>query len=509
MENKMEIGKAIKKKIEGLDQNPSDQLWGKIEKDLNAKSKNKYLFWLFPLVVFLGFTTFIAYNLLTDQSINNIINEVQKGRVSDVKIDSSDDKFNQNTVNNKKSEVSINNEKGVNSDKKTFNKKIIIKNLSLKNNENQVDSILKPNINTNRNSKKFYKKTTRLVRSNSKYDEYEVTLKRKYFFKKYKNKINYSLARTSKKKTKKNSALKNYKKPRIFANVKNVAISATQSPAVKNNATNETDTVNISNNKSDIEVPTSTTTTTLVKKDIKIKPKKNVLSDSIQNIKSENIKFEIVLNPYFGPTYYNSFGKGNLITDLAANSIKKGLFTYNYGVYFRWMATKRFGLRLGFGKTDYNYSISTANNNDYIDFNTVDLVNYTEAQIYNDFASASTVNFTQKTSYVEVPLEAYFVIKDYRKFEIAATTGLSFLFLRDNNLTLKSDAVQERVIGTNKKTLEFGYTVNAGLVFGYKLTKKLNFDISPSFKYQFIEVIRDENFQPFSVNLQAGLSFKW
>ena len=34
MENKMEIGKAIKKKLEGLDQNPSDQLWGKIENDL-------------------------------------------------------------------------------------------------------------------------------------------------------------------------------------------------------------------------------------------------------------------------------------------------------------------------------------------------------------------------------------------------------------------------------------------------------------------------------------------
>ena len=66
----MEIGKAIKERLKGLDQNPSDQLWGKIENDLNAKSRNKFLFWVFPLVVFIGFTTFFGYNFLTDQKIN-------------------------------------------------------------------------------------------------------------------------------------------------------------------------------------------------------------------------------------------------------------------------------------------------------------------------------------------------------------------------------------------------------------------------------------------------------
>ena len=505
MENKMEIGKAIKKKIEGLDQNPSDQLWGKIEKELNAKSRNKFLFWVFPLVVFIGFTTFCGYNFLTDQKIN-FYNKIDNEQLNKKNNPSSRNKLDPNSISSKSFKVLDSSQKIINGDQKTKNNEDISKHSSLKNIDKQIDSIIKPIKTLNKN---LYNKTTRLVRSNSKYDEYEVTLKRKYFYRKYKNKTKYSTVSVSKHRTKKNNAYKNYKQPRIFTKVEAELLPETENLTLKNNTLNDAVTINNLDNKSDIEIPQSATTTTMQKKDIKIKPKKNILADTTQIKKPQDSKFEIVLSPYFGPSYYDSFANGNLITARDATAKKKGLLTYNYGVYFRWMATERFGLRLGFGKTDYNYSVSTVNNNDFIDFNTVNVINYTETQIYNDFSTAPKVNFTQKTSYVEVPIEAYFVIKDYKKFEIAATTGLSLLFLRDNNLTLKSDAIQERVIGTNKKTLEFGYTVNAGLSFGYKLTKKLNFDISPSFKLQFIEVIRNENFQPFSANLQAGFSYKW
>ena len=505
MENKMEIGKAIKKKLEGLDQNPSDQLWGKIEKELNAKSRNKFLFWVFPLVVFIGFTTFCGYNFLTDQKIN-FNNKIDNEQLNKKNNPSSRNKIDPNSISSKSFKVLDSSQKIINGDQKTENNEDISKHSSLKNINNQIDSIIKPIKTLNKN---LYNKTTRLVRSNAKYDEYEVTLKRKYFYRKYKNKTKYSTVSVSKHRTKKNNAYKNYKQPRIYKIAKNLQLTSPENLIVENNADRKFDTLHNYKDIVDLEAPKSATTTTMQKKDIKIKPKKNILADTTQIKKPQDSKFEIVLSPYFGPSYYDSFANGNLITARDATATKKGLLAYNYGVYFRWMATERFGLRLGFGKTDYNYSVSTVNNNDFIDFNTVNVINYTETQIYNDFSTAPKVNFTQKTSYVEVPIEAYFVIKDYKKFEIAATTGLSLLFLRDNNLTLKSDAIQERVIGTNKKTLEFGYTVNAGLSFGYKLTKKLNFDISPSFKLQFIEVIRNENFQPFSANLQAGFSYKW
>ncbi|WP_431243861.1 hypothetical protein ACQ9BO_04985 [Flavobacterium sp. P21] len=44
MENRTEIGKAIRDRLENLDKNPNDLVWSKIEKDLNRKRKKE--FWL-------------------------------------------------------------------------------------------------------------------------------------------------------------------------------------------------------------------------------------------------------------------------------------------------------------------------------------------------------------------------------------------------------------------------------------------------------------------------------
>ena len=501
MESKMEIGKAIKEKLEGLNQNPDSQVWEKIEKNLDAKTERRPIFWIFPLIVFIGFTSFLAYNLFAEQTNNKSNGFHEKDTVHGNINKNTQNKSNQNKV------ISI--QKVANKESLTNNKTdIIIKNSATESTIIQKDSALRRNNKSDVRLKNKFIRTTRLVRSNSKYDEYEVTLKRRYFYKKYKSKIKYSSASMSKIKPKKKLVLKNHKKSGIVNGAKDLKTSAIENAFVENNSANKTDTVNNLNYNLDVTPPISATSTAIINKEIRRKVKKNVLADTTKIKKPQDKKFKIILSPYFGPTYYDSFGNENLITNQELSSEKKGLLTYNFGIYFRSMASEKFGIRLGFGKTDYNYSVSTLNDNNFIDINTVNLVNYTENQIYSLFSNDSKVKFVQKTSYFEVPIEAYFVIKDFKKFEIAATGGLSLLFLRDNSLTLQSDAIPEIIIGTNKKTLEFGYTVNAGFCFGYKLTKKLNFDVSPSFKYQFIEVIRDADFQPFSLNLQAGFSFK-
>jgi hypothetical protein len=53
MENKIDIGQAFREKLNNLDKNPSDLLWEKIEVELNKKKKNRFVFWLFPLLVVL------------------------------------------------------------------------------------------------------------------------------------------------------------------------------------------------------------------------------------------------------------------------------------------------------------------------------------------------------------------------------------------------------------------------------------------------------------------------
>jgi hypothetical protein len=247
------------------------------------------------------------------------------------------------------------------------------------------------------------------------------------------------------------------------------------------------------------------TNKTIIKK---IDKKTKKIEDSVQIKPIELPKMWLVGSVYFGPTFYNSFGNENYVVD-NQNSSKKGVLTYNYGFYLRWMTNKNIGLRLGLGKTDYHYAVSATNNNNFIETNNIMLQDYAPSQLYNIFQNSLTVDFTQKTAYYELPVEAYVIFKDHKNFEIATNFGLSLLFLDKNRTTLKSDRISEFQIGSNNNIQEFGYTANLGLNFSYKITKRINFDVSPSVKYQFIELIRNSNFQPFSLNLQTGFSYRF
>ena len=61
MENRTEIGKAIKNKLSDLDKNPSDFVWSKIETDLNKKRNRRILFWSIPSMVVIALLSSLLY----------------------------------------------------------------------------------------------------------------------------------------------------------------------------------------------------------------------------------------------------------------------------------------------------------------------------------------------------------------------------------------------------------------------------------------------------------------
>ncbi len=77
MENKKDIGKVFKDKLEQLDKTPSNRLWADIEKDLDAKKKRRPIFWLFPILFALGLGLG-AYYYFTDYSKNSITKKEKK-----------------------------------------------------------------------------------------------------------------------------------------------------------------------------------------------------------------------------------------------------------------------------------------------------------------------------------------------------------------------------------------------------------------------------------------------
>ncbi|SFD28915.1 hypothetical protein [Flavobacterium phragmitis] len=150
MENKNEIGKAIKDKLTHLDEAPRDFVWSKIEKDLNKKRRRRFLIWFIPSILLIGLLSTVATVNNKDQ---NEINETSKAPTH--LLQDKDKTKKQNAEQPKKTEIK----------KSNSNDTILI-----------------------RKSKdvKLIKQSSKLVSSTNEYEEYEVTKKYKITIRKEK-----------------------------------------------------------------------------------------------------------------------------------------------------------------------------------------------------------------------------------------------------------------------------------------------------------------------------------
>ncbi|MGH2664913.1 hypothetical protein [Flavobacterium sp.] len=349
------------------------------------------------------------------------------------------------------------------------------------------------------------KKTKRLIKSTDEYDEYEVVQKYTYVVKKKKKTFHVPNKKTYHSKNKNQSHFSKNKR--------------TLKKPLKSDQkiTNKTEFALIENKKDSPEIIETKTDSVIVPEPVaivepKIIPKKKLK----KTIPEDSVKIEIqkkrniYISPYFGPTHYESFGKGNSVSGQYKNDKKKGALTYSYGCYVRWMFDDKIGSRTGVGKTNLEYVTNIRKSrHDFIDTKNINLVSsMTSEEINTQFENDSEVIMTQKLSYYEVPLEAYYVLRD-RKIGVATSFGFSFLFLDENELTLKSNSVNEYKIGSAKNVLSQSITGNLRLILDYKLAKSLRLEVSPSFQYHAIGFKNVSDFKPYILTLQAGFSYRF
>lgn len=106
-----------------------------------------------------------------------------------------------------------------------------------------------------------------------------------------------------------------------------------------------------------------------------------------------------------------------------------------------------------------------------------------------------------------MPLELKYRITD-NKFGINLITGISSLFLTDNQIILESrDLVTE--MGEANNVNDINFSTNIGVGFDYKFTKSLQFSVEPMFKYQLNAFSNDGGFKPYSLGIYTGLNFKF
>jgi hypothetical protein len=541
MENKIDIGKVFREKMDMLEKSPSDNLWANIEKDLETKRNIRFpFFWICSSILvtglFLGSIYFhnassndqnqlrhntnSSINQLTDTTEENGINTIKKNKNQSNSIENegiqnkSIENINSNHISTQ--EKTNNSNSIVASDNNDSSQKICPKK-STKNSSLAHDSTSakksKHKQTTSKSKTTFsyettrlVKNTRRLVKSTADYEEYEIVKQYTYIIKK-KKKTHPSIKKnilskqkktqpltqksipSKQKKTdslKKKTPLKMPPKKRVLKDV--VEIAQEEKPAI------------------------DTITTPLAEKEAKKiekkERKKKKEKDSL--ISKKEKKYALYITPYFGPSYANSFNSTNPLSDKYNVNSKNGAISFNYGIYLRAMIAKKIGFRIGYGIINSKSSTTIFKQNDsFLDYRNTDYqITKTEAEINALFMNDSEVTFNQRISYSEIPLELYYIWKD-NKFKFATSTGLGFLFLKNNELNLKSNSVSEFNIGKAKNLNKTSYTANLNLTLSYKISDKINIELSPNLKYQLKGFKRTNDYKPYIITLQTGLSYKY
>lgn len=228
------------------------------------------------------------------------------------------------------------------------------------------------------------------------------------------------------------------------------------------------------------------------------------------------------------PVYFNTLDEGSPIHQNFVGNSKSGNVNMSYGLSVAYKVGKKLSIRSGVHKVDYGYntndviftsafdpaSNSIINSIDY-DANgeniAVESKDKRSQNLASDFSAKTPSNegeMIQQFGYLEVPLELNYAISD-GKFGVNIIGGVSSLFLVDNSISLESGSIKTD-IGEANNLNSLNFSTNVGLGLNYKVTPKVQINVEPVFKYQLNTFSNSSgNFQPFSMGVYSGLSFKF
>ena len=229
------------------------------------------------------------------------------------------------------------------------------------------------------------------------------------------------------------------------------------------------------------------------------------------------------------PVYYGDFG-GSGIDPQFKDNAKTSDVNLSYGVQVSYAVTPKFKVRTGVSNVDLNYNtqdISFAPSNSArtlrgIDFSQnasffdiTDRVNPSSTvagQNEDSFGQGGNTfsdgEIQQNVGYIEIPLEAIYVLSD-KRLGVELIGGVSTLLLNNNEVFLASNGLRTN-LGTSNALNDVSFTTNVGLGLNYKVTEKVKINIEPSLKYQLNAYSNSVGeFKPYYVGLYTGVNYRF
>ncbi|MGV3461269.1 MAG: hypothetical protein ACO1N9_12530 [Flavobacterium sp.] len=201
---------------------------------------------------------------------------------------------------------------------------------------------------------------------------------------------------------------------------------------------------------------------------------------------------------YVAPTLYNYFGgysiDGNSEGGLAPER-------FNYGAYAGINLTDRWGVRVGVASNKLEHRSPGIPSGAYVDG-----VQYNPGQnsatVAAQLGSPETVDIYQELQYLEVPIEATFRFST-GKVAVGAIGGFSTIYLRNNEVSARANGGSV-TFGELKDAKDINFTANIGVGFYYEFVRNLQLNVEPTFRYHFNTI---NGSTPYSGLVRAGLQY--
>ncbi len=251
------------------------------------------------------------------------------------------------------------------------------------------------------------------------------------------------------------------------------------------------------------------------------------IAENTETTKTQNPKaMRWRIAPNIAPVYFNSLGNGSSIDAQFNNNSKTGEITMSYGINASYAVNKKIRIRTGINKVNLGY-----NTNDVIVFestsakvSTLKNINTSTGENPKDVSAISSENLSttnkgpksflntsinQSFGFIEIPLELEYALLD-KKLGINIIGGFSSFFLNDNQVYSKFDGGNKSLIGEANNINDISYSANLGLGLNYKITKKVNFNLEPMFKYQINTFDNTSgDFEPYFIGVYTGVAIKF
>jgi hypothetical protein len=507
MSNKKHIDRLFQETFKDFEETPNDAVWERIEAQLKEKKKRRVIpiWWRYAgvaavllLLLTIG-NSYFNNTVSTDEK--QIVDTEENTNLNQTGSENTTGNYNNSSTTNdiKNTEaITNNNTSERDSNKSTDNNGNINKNQNILNPSN-TSSVVN---NASKNNGK--------TKGDSSSESAKKSTNNNQFIQSNNTKSTIEIANTSEEKTTKSSETNKAELDKIKVdNLFNTNKESNVADA-KTNQTDEAKTDNKEQNKLTVE-------------------------EAIEIAKNNNEEEKEHLNrwsvaPNAAPVFFNSLGKGSSIDSQFNNNSKSSETNMSYGITASYALNKKLSVRSGINKVNLGYntngvvafqsiggnsSLSFLKNvkpelgNKANDISVVSSANFANKSSQS-FATSTGINtsINQSLSYIEIPLEIKYMLTD-KKLGIDVIGGFSSFFLNGNELY--SDFEGNRtVIGEANNINKTSYSANLGFGLNYKVTKKVNLNLEPMFKYQ-INTFNNTSgdFNPYFIGVYTGFGFKF